>query len=101
MLLIDCPYCGERPEIEFTYGGQAHLTRPLEPAQLDDQSWAEFLYMRANTKGVQAERWRHARGCGRFFNALRDTTTDHFLAFYKTGEAQPALPPRTVAGRTP
>ncbi len=40
--------------------------------------------MRANTKGVYAERWRHARGCGRFFNALRDTTTDHFLAVYKT-----------------
>jgi sarcosine oxidase subunit delta len=93
MLLIDCPYCGKRPEIEFTYGGQAHLARPLEPAQLDDRAWAEFLYMRTNTKGVYAERWRHARGCGRFFNALRDTTTDHFLAFYKTGE----LPPPEIA----
>ena len=91
MLLIVCPYCGKRPEIEFTYGGQAHLARPSQPSQLDDQAWAEFLYMRANTKGVFAERWLHARGCGRFFNALRDTTTDHFLAFYKTGEAQPAL----------
>ena len=48
-------------------------------------------------KGVHAERWRHARGCGRFFNALRDTTTDHFLAFYKTGEAQPALADRLTA----
>jgi sarcosine oxidase subunit delta len=47
--------------------------------------------MRANPKGVYAERWRHSHGCGRFFNALRDTTTDHFLAFYKTGEAQPTL----------
>ncbi|NNM62319.1 MAG: sarcosine oxidase subunit delta, partial [Steroidobacteraceae bacterium] len=28
MLLIPCPYCGKRPEIEFTYGGQAHLVRP-------------------------------------------------------------------------
>src|ERR1700690_256168 len=73
MLLIVCPYCGRRPEIEFTYGGQAHLTRPAQPSQLDDQAWAEFLYMRSNTKGVYAERWRHARGCGRFFNALRDT----------------------------
>jgi sarcosine oxidase, subunit delta len=92
MLLIVCPYCGKRPEIEFSYGGQAHLARPLQPSQLDDRAWAEFLYMRANTKGVYAERWRHARGCGRFFNALRDTTTDHFLAFYKSGEARPALP---------
>jgi len=51
---------------------------------------------------VYAERWRHARGCGRFFNALRDTTTDHFLAFYKTGEAQPELPvPSAPQGRAP
>jgi sarcosine oxidase subunit delta len=92
VLLIVCPYCGKRPEIEFTYGGQAHLVRPAQPSQLDDQAWAEFLYMRSNTKGVYAERWRHAHGCGRFFNALRDTTSDHFLAFYKSGEPRPAPP---------
>jgi sarcosine oxidase subunit delta len=91
MLLIVCPYCGKRPEIEFAYGGQAHLVRPHQPSQLDDQAWAQFLYMRTNTKGVYAERWRHSRGCGRFFNALRDTTTDHFVAFYKTGEPQPKV----------
>jgi sarcosine oxidase subunit delta len=96
MLLIVCPYCGKRPEIEFTYGGQAHLARPPQPSQLDDQAWAEFLYMRANTKGVYAERWRHSRGCGQFFNALRDTTTDQFLAFYKRGEAPP---PRSGEGQ--
>lgn len=96
MLLIVCPYCGKRPEIEFTYGGQAHLARPDQPSQIDDQAWAEFLYMRSNTKGVYAERWRHARGCGRFFNALRDTTSDHFLAFYKTGEPRP-VPPTSLA----
>jgi sarcosine oxidase subunit delta len=38
---------------------------------------------------VHAERWRHTHGCGRFFNALRDTTTDHFLATYKVGEPVP------------
>jgi sarcosine oxidase subunit delta len=94
MLLIVCPYCGKRPEIEFSYGGQAHLTRAAQPADLDDQTWADFLYMRKNTKGLYAERWRHARGCGRFFNALRDTTTDHFVASYKVDEA----PPRPAAG---
>jgi sarcosine oxidase subunit delta len=92
MLLIVCPYCGKRPELEFTYGGQAHLARPANPAELDDQAWTDFLYMRTNIKGVYAERWRHARGCGRFFNALRDTTTDHFLSTYKTGEPQPEVP---------
>jgi sarcosine oxidase subunit delta len=61
--------------------------------------------MRSNTKGIFAERWRHAHGCGRFFNALRDTTTDHFVATYKVGEprpepaafAEPAEPPAEAA----
>ena len=89
MLLIPCPHCGERPEIEFTYGGEAHLVRPADPSTLDDAAWADYLYMRTNTKGVHAERWRHARGCGRFFNALRDTISDFFIATYKIGEAPP------------
>jgi sarcosine oxidase subunit delta len=90
MLLIQCPYCGERPEPEFVYGGQAHIARPADPAAVGACEWASFLYLRDNTRGVHAERWRHARGCGRFFNALRDTATDHFLATYKVGEQPPA-----------
>ena len=89
MLLIECPYCGERPEPEFAYGGQAHIARPAQPAQTSPQEWTAFLYLRNNTRGVHAERWRHTRGCGRFFNALRDTTTDRFLATYKVGEQPP------------
>ena len=90
MLLIQCPYCGARPELEFVYGGEAHLARPQNAEQLDDSDWSSFLYARSNTRGVHAERWRHLRGCGRFFNALRDTTTDQFIATYKAGELRPA-----------
>jgi sarcosine oxidase subunit delta len=89
MLLIPCPVCGPRPELEFRYGGQAHIARPANPAALSDDDWAEFLYRRDNTKGVHAERWRHIHGCARFFNMLRDTTTDRILTSYKTGEARP------------
>ena len=89
MLLIHCPYCGERPEIEFSYGGQAHLARPLMPATLSDEEWGAYLYRRKNPCGLHAERWRHLRGCGRFFNALRDTTNDRFAATYKVGESPP------------
>ncbi|MBM2854777.1 MAG: soxD 1, partial [Steroidobacteraceae bacterium] len=46
MLLIDCPYCGKRPELEFAYGGQAHLVRPPRPAELSDKQWADYLYVR-------------------------------------------------------
>ncbi len=89
MLLIDCPYCGPRNEIEFAHAGEAHLAR--DPARNDD-AWGDYLYGRSNPKGVHAERWRHAHGCQRFFNALRDTTTDRFLAIYKVGEPRPELP---------
>jgi sarcosine oxidase subunit delta len=41
---------------------------------------------------VHAERWRHVHGCGRFFNAMRDTVSDRFLVTYKAGEARPELP---------
>jgi sarcosine oxidase subunit delta len=91
MLLIDCPYCGPRPELEFTYAGEAHIARPADPALLDDVEWGEFLYLRRNPKGLHAERWRHLHGCARFFNAVRDTRTDRFVETYKVGEPEPDL----------
>jgi len=34
MLLITCPWCGARDEVEFRYGGQAHLAYPDDPETL-------------------------------------------------------------------
>ncbi|HUN27958.1 MAG TPA: sarcosine oxidase subunit delta [Steroidobacteraceae bacterium] len=99
MLLIDCPYCGERPEIEFVHGGQAHLARPARPAEASDSQWADYLYLRDNLQGVHAERWRHTHGCGRYFNALRDTTSDRFIATYAIGESPPVGTADTSRGR--
>jgi sarcosine oxidase subunit delta len=90
MLLVPCPWCGPRPENEFRYGGQAHVARPPDPAAVDDAAWAEYLFVRDNPRGRHAERWRHVHGCGRFFNAVRDTVTDRFVASYKPAEAPPA-----------
>jgi sarcosine oxidase, subunit delta len=89
MLLIPCPWCGERPENEFHYAGEAHIVWPHDADAVDDAAWADFLYMRTNTKGVHAERWRHSHGCGRFFNCRRDTVSDRILATYKPGETPP------------
>lgn len=91
MFLIDCPYCGPRDQSEFAYGGEAHIARPTNSADMTDAEWAEFVFMRANSKGVFAERWRHEAGCRKWFNALRNTATDEFLAFYRMGEAPPDL----------
>ena len=89
MLLITCPYCGPRAETEFRWGGEAHIARPADPVALSDEAWGDFLYTRSNSKGVLAERWLHAHGCGRWFNALRDTASDRFLATYRAGEPRP------------
>ena len=50
MLLIDCPYCGTRDQSEFSYGGEAHIVRPLKPDSLSDEEWADYLFMRTNPK---------------------------------------------------
>ncbi|WP_289034036.1 sarcosine oxidase subunit delta [uncultured Roseibium sp.] len=92
MLLIHCPYCGvERPETEFSCRGEAHIIRPADPSTQTDEQWAEFLYLRENPKGLYAERWRHIHGCGRFFNAVRETVSDKFVKVYKAGEPKPDL----------
>ena len=97
MLLIECPHCGKRPELEFSYGGEAHIARPTDPASLTDAQWAEYLYVRTNPKGDYAERWRHVHGCGRFFNVLRNTISDEILATYRTGEPRPDRPGKEAA----
>ena len=87
MIRIHCPYCDEtRPEIEFANAGEAHVARPEDPSTFDDSQWEGFLFIRSNPRGRHHERWRHIHGCGRFFNAIRDTVTDKFETTYKAGE---------------
>ncbi len=86
MLRIGCPWCGERDEVEFRYGGQAQIAYPARPAETDDAEWGAYLFMRANPKGPFRERWRHSAGCRRWFNVLRDTATNQILAVYRSGE---------------
>ena len=95
MLLITCPWCGPRDEIEFICGGEAHIARPADPQVLSDGEWADYLFMRTNPKGVHYERWVHAHGCRRWFNVARDTVTHEIYAIYKMGE-----PPPDVGGMT-
>jgi len=86
VLRIPCPWCGPREEVEFRYGGQAHINRPHRPEQLTDDEWADYLFMRDNPKGIFAERWAHAAGCRRWFNMLRHTVTHEIITVYRIGE---------------
>jgi heterotetrameric sarcosine oxidase delta subunit len=74
-VLIPCPWCGDREDIEFVYGGPADVAYPAVPEAADDPTWARFLFFRPNPKGPLAERWVHSAGCRRWFNLVRDTVT--------------------------
>ena len=89
MLLIPCPYCGSRPEVEFHCSGEAHIVKPHDPDQVDDSAWGDYLFVRTNPRGLHRERWRHVHGCGRFFNVARNTLSDKILASYKIGSRPP------------
>jgi sarcosine oxidase subunit delta len=92
MLLIRCPYCEEeRPELEFRNAGEAHVVRSGNIADESDEDFEGFFFIRSNPKGLIYERWRHIHGCGRFFNAARDTVTDKFHLTYKAGEPKPEI----------
>ncbi len=93
MLVIECPWCGPRDESEFGYGGEAHIQRPADPSALSDEAWADYLFMRKNTRGRHLEQWSHASGCRRWFNLQRDTVTNEIVSVYRMDEAPPTVEP--------
>jgi len=87
MMQLRCPWCGLRDESEFVCGGTTHIRRPQLSA--DDATWGGYLFFRENPKGVHRERWRHAFGCGQWFNVARDTLTHEVLVVYGMTEEPP------------
>lgn len=95
MLMLTCPCCGVTgEETEFHAGGEAHLTR--HGPDSSDAEFETYLFARKNPKGVHAERWRHVYGCGKWFLALRSTTT---LQVYGTYPAQTREPPADLLAK--
>jgi sarcosine oxidase subunit delta len=91
MFIIKCPWCGERDQSEFTAHGEAHIARPEKPSELSEEQWGDYVFFRSNVKGIHYERWVHAHGCRRWFNAVRNTLTDSIHATYKPGEPRPEV----------
>jgi len=69
MLRIKCPWCGERDQTEYQFGGEGHITRPENPAMAGDAEWADYLFYR--------RQW---------FNVARNTMTHEIIEVYKMGE---------------
>lgn len=88
MLLITCPWCGPRAEIEFSCGGEANIQRPTPSAEASDAAWANYLFMRTNPRGRAQEQWLHANGCRRWFKVERDTVSYAIIGTSKFRIAQ-------------
>ncbi len=75
MLLIPCPNCGERDEIEFDYGGRAIQYPALNNSMSD---WHMVLHQRDNSTETIEEFWYHQSGCECWFKVTRNLNTHEF-----------------------
>jgi heterotetrameric sarcosine oxidase delta subunit len=72
---ISCPHCGERALDEFSYLGDASVTRP-DPAAADAaDAFYVYAYERRNIAGPTQELWYHQAGCHAWLVVTRDTRT--------------------------
>ncbi|HVE51383.1 MAG TPA: sarcosine oxidase subunit delta [Casimicrobiaceae bacterium] len=78
MLLIPCPWCGPRNQLEFSYGGDATLRYPRSDGS--EAAWSDYVYLRDNPRGPHDELWQHIAGCRRWIVVTRDTRTHEILA---------------------
>lgn len=74
MLILTCPFCGDRDEGEFVCAGPARAPRETVAAA-SDALWVDYLIVVPNPKGPVQERWWHAHGCGAWLIVERNTMT--------------------------
>jgi sarcosine oxidase subunit delta len=79
MQILLCPFCGARPETEFSFAAEAGKTRPEPASDVSDDAWAGYLHTNRNVKGAAREIWQHLT-CGEYFALTRDTVTHAILA---------------------
>ncbi len=87
MLFIPCPVCGERPEDEFGFGGDANVAHPGPGARLED--YADYLYLRDNPSGPHSELWVHRYGCRSWLVVERDTVTHQIIRAELAADREP------------
>ena len=78
MILINCPYCGERDHSEFSYGGDASIKYP--ELNSSEKNWTEAIFFRKNTFGKQKETWHHVNGCRMWLEVERSTQTHEIFS---------------------
>jgi sarcosine oxidase subunit delta len=77
---FNCPYCGERGLEEFTYRGDATVTRPTDGGSGPTEAWEDYVYMRDNPAGLHRELWYHGAGCQTWLVVTRDLRSHEIKA---------------------
>jgi methylglutamate dehydrogenase subunit B len=80
-----CPCCGERGLEEFTYLGDANVTRPADGGAEPTAEWADYVYLRDNPAGMHRELWYHGAGCRCWLVVTRDTRNHIILGAVEAG----------------
>lgn len=75
---INCPHCGERDSREFEYLGSAKLLE--RPENEDAVAFHEYVYVRQNSTGENAELWQHVMGCRAWLHVVRNVTSHEIIA---------------------
>ncbi len=85
-MIISCPHCGPRDLREYTYLGSAKLLdRPDGDAGAE--AFYDYVYIRENPTGENAELWQHSSGCSAWLNVLRNVSTHEILSVKLAHEA--------------
>ena len=90
MIRIDCPWCGLRDEVEFSYRGDATVRRPSPDASID--AFCDYVHLRNNPRGWHVEWWYHAQGCRQYLQVVRHTVT-HAVHQVRTATETVDIPP--------
>lgn len=86
---INCPYCGERSNEEFTIFGEACNKRP-DPENSRASDWLEYVYDRKNPKGRLLEYWHHVGGCRNWLVVDRDSVSHEIYGVTATRQSPDA-----------
>ena len=83
MKIMNCPLNGPRNISEFICFGE--VTQMPNPQELNDEEWADYMWMSNNTAGVVHEWWCHS-ATSYWFIAERNTVTDEILKTYPASD---------------
>ena len=75
---LTCPLCGPRDVREFSYRGDAKLMQRPAP-DAGAEAFHDYVHLRDNPAGPQAELWYHGAGCTAWLRVERDTVSHEVL----------------------